>query len=71
MLTFTICCKDHKTGLEMIATECSYNQACDYLEHKPLGRFIGVACMPDNNLRLRYEKRNFIYDERRAYLLGE
>ena len=27
-------CKDHVTGYEMILSECSYNQACDWLSRE-------------------------------------
>lgn len=32
MRKFVTSCKDDKTGYEMILSECSYNEACDWLE---------------------------------------
>ena len=34
MRRFTTACRDSVTGYEMILSECSYNQACDWLSRE-------------------------------------
>lgn len=34
MRIFDTQCRDNKTGFIMVASECSYNMACDYLLSK-------------------------------------
>lgn len=34
MRKFVTACKDNETGYEMILSECSYNQACDWLSRE-------------------------------------
>ena len=44
MRKFTVECKDTKTGLSMVLSECSYNMACDWL-HRTLEEYgVEVFC---------------------------
>lgn len=69
MTVFKIFCKDSITGMEMIATDCSFNAACDYLEHQNLGKYLGCDSF-GNISKIKFDKRDFFYDEERGYLLG-
>lgn len=70
MKKFVILCKDKITGMEMILSECSYNQACSYLENQYPGECLG--CENVGNLtKIKFAERNFFYDEERGYLLGQ
>lgn len=71
MKRFTVSCKDEKTGMEMILSECSYNNACSFLEGQNLGKLIGCETVSITMTKIAYEKRTFFYDEDRGYLLGE
>lgn len=70
MKIFRSSCIDKQTGLEIVASEVSFNIACSYLETLPLGEYLGVEHV-GSVVRLRFEKRCFVYDENRALLLGE
>lgn len=70
MKIFRSSCIDNQTGLEIVASEASFNMACSYLESLPLGKYLGMEHTGAVN-RLRFEKRCFVYDENRALLLGE
>ena len=76
MKRFTATCIDNKTGLEVITCECSYNNACYYLE-----RFCKID-FNDSTTKIEVDYQNnltwietkyrlFAYDETRGYLLGE
>ena len=49
-------CKDNKTGMEIIASDCSYNNACSFLESKlGMENFIGcksVSSIPIHTLQI-------------------
>ena len=70
MKVFTTSCKDEKTGLEMILSDCSYNFACSFLSGKNLGKLISASCESIGITKIEFEKRTFYYDENRGYLLG-
>lgn len=70
MKVFNISCIDNKSKMEMIVSECTFNQACSFLEGKPLGKFLGCKSTYCGNVEIKYEKRDFFYDEERGYLLG-
>ena len=65
---------DNKTKKSIVATECSYNMACDYLDKQGLIPLL-VSIEPGGLIRLKMQgkktSRNFWYDEGRGYLLGE
>lgn len=64
--------KDNKTGMEIIASDCSYNNACSFLESKlGMGNFIGCKSVNLEMTEIKYTTRNFYYDEYRGLLLGE
>ena len=71
MKVFTASCIDNETNNELLASECSYNQACSFLMQN--GFIDPVKTESD----LRYTRldfgngRIFIYDEQRGYLLQE
>lgn len=86
MRKFTVECKDTKTGLSMVLSECSYNMACDWLAHtlKEYGVDI-YNCEYDDKIGMTVLHtgkfshilgdfkpcRRYFYDEERGYLLGE
>lgn len=71
MRIFTSVCKDDKYGYEMIASECSYNFACDYIERNLNCRI--SKCSKDimRGLTEIETAKNitFVYDENRGYLM--
>lgn len=82
MRVFTTLCKDAITGFQMILSECSYNMAMDWLEHKCIkngcefstvqqyyvkGRMLPAVTVYNKDRTIRV----FVYDEERGYLLGE
>lgn len=86
MRKFTTECKDDKTGLSMVLSECSYNMAMDWLV-KELEKY-GVEiyrCEYDyrkemyviftgefSHILADFKPcRRYFYDEERGYLLGE
>jgi len=84
MREFKISCKDSITGKEMVLADCSYNNACDWLERtvKSLGFSIcGTGYDKETKLTKLYVgnpdrdslnlKRTFYYDEDRGILLGD
>ena len=81
MRKFQIECKDDKTGYSMVLSECSYNQACDWLSRE-LAKFgyeitrteqhiNGLMYIWSTNVRSGKQARMYYYDEERGYLLGE
>ena len=83
MRVFKTQCRDDKTGYEMILSECSYNEACMWLENElsKYGSEIYRTEKHTNGLMYIWTgifgrssciaKRMFFYDEERGYLLGE
>ena len=71
MQIFTSICKDNKYGYEMVASECSYNFACDYIE-KTLEYKI-TKCSKEIMRGLTEIKTandiTFVYDEVRGFLM--
>ena len=69
MRIFSAMCLDNETGFQMIASECSFNDACCYLS-----KSTGERCLSTKKEREHYlfefSKRSFIYDEKRGDLLG-
>lgn len=86
MRVFKTSCRDNKTGYEMILSECSYNEACEWLfnEVRKVGREI---CRTEYNVDTKLHEiwtaewsdaicnyvptRHYYYDEERGVLLGE
>ena len=66
-----ISCKDNKTGLSLVASDCSYNFAIDFLLSK--GAIIQSCChdQKKNWTVIATPRREFYYDENRGILLGE
>lgn len=81
MRTFQTECKDDKTGYSMVLSECSYNQACDWLSREVAKcgyeitrtelHISGLMYIWINNVVSGAQGRMFYYDEERGYLLGE
>ena len=72
MREFKVMCKDTKTGMEMVLSECSYNMACDWLERKGFTEYDKFECVGDT-IWITFSKPNdrlFVYDETRGYLLA-
>lgn len=70
MRIYKVLCEDSVTGMEMIASDLSFNQACVFLESQNLGKFLGCDGF-GRVINIKFEKRFFSYDEERGYLLGE
>jgi len=70
MRIFTSVCKDNKYGYEMIASECSYNFACNYIERN-LNYKISKCSKDIMRGLTEIETKNitFVYDEDRGYLM--
>lgn len=72
MKIFNSMCKDKITGMEMIAEECSFNMACLLLENKMRNaKYLGCESMGVTTTKIKFNTRNFYYDEERGVLLGE
>lgn len=86
MRKFTVECKDDKTGLSMVLSECSYNMAMDWLVHTLEKYDVDIyRCEYDINRKMQViftgkfshilgdfkPCRRYYYDEERGYLLGE
>ena len=62
---------DNKTHLEIVASECSFNQACEYLECKMKNcLYKGLEACGINITKIVFDRRTFLYDEERGLLLG-
>lgn len=74
MRVFTATVKDSNSDLYIIANECSFNVACDYLmqENKDnrFGKFLRTEVGTRDITKLVFEKRTFFYDESRGYLMS-
>ena len=73
MKIFKVLCADVKTHLQVIADNCSYNEACCYLESLGIN-FNNVSTKTDfrTNRTLIFTDQDFyIYDESRALLLRD
>ena len=72
MREFKTMCKDSKTGMRMVLSECSYNMACSWLESKGFTEYAKFESCGDE-VWLTFEKpveMLFVYDEARGYLLS-
>ncbi len=70
MRRFLSNCIDIKTRMGMVLSECSYNQACNFLEQKisEIGELIKTE-VDGNVTKLIFSRHTFCYDESRGYLL--
>lgn len=75
MRKFMVSCRDNRTGLFIVLSECTYNMACDWIEETVYGaggKVCGTEYRPlDDLMEIRTTCRKFFYDEKRGYLLGE
>lgn len=73
MRRFTSLCTDSITGCEMILSDCSFNQACMFLErhreNNTFGEYKGCECASRYVTKLIFEKANFLYDDERNLLM--
>ena len=76
MKKFTTVCIDKETNLEIIASDCSFNEACMFLEtensDERFGKFVsakGMIGKSYNFVEMKFEKAEFLYDETRGLLL--
>ena len=74
MRRFQFLILDNKTQLQMVLCDCSYNQACYYLQGQDVGELlkvttVNVSPLPYKVSELKYEKATFIYDEQRGFLM--
>lgn len=69
---FKTMCRDTKTGMQMVLSECSYNVAVDWLASKGFTEYDEFDTNwheGNSEVWLRFGKKLFIYDETRGYLL--
>lgn len=69
MRVFTSSVIDKLTGMEVITSECSFNEACDFLSTKDLGNYLGLEPFGEVT-KIKFDKRDFYYDENRKKLLA-
>lgn len=76
MRRFTTMCIDKETNLEIVASDCSFNESCIFLEtenaDERFGNFVGAKGMlgvSHNRTEIKFEKAEFLYDETRGLLL--
>lgn len=74
MHIMTCSVKDMNSDLYIIATECSFNRACEFLEKENedgrFGKYLRTEASTKSISRLVFEHRTFFYDESRGYLLS-
>lgn len=75
MIKFTASCIDNITKAEMVLSECSFNQACAFLEGENMdnhfGKYKGTEVGSSHVCKLVFEKATFLYDEERGYLMRQ
>ena len=70
MRKFTTVCMDNKTNKQMILSECSFNNACHYLQSLSNNN-IEVKAIDVYTMEIKVDNKKFIYDEERGILLGD
>lgn len=68
MKIFNTICIDKETKGIMILEDVSYNNACCWLD-KTLGEPISAKAFNEIYTIIKYPETEFIYDERRGYLI--
>lgn len=68
MRIFTALCRESR-GV-MILSECSYNQACMFLQ-AGFGNPLYTSTDYEGNIHIAYLDRTFCYDENKGYLIEE
>ena len=75
MRRFSTVCIDNITNMEMILYQCSFNEACLFLEEENadgrFGEYKGMEAVTLHVDRFRFEKAVFLYDEERGLLLRQ
>lgn len=71
MRKFTVLCRDNITKMQMVLSDCSFNEACMFLEMENAdGRFGAYKGTKHVGMeKLSFEKATFYYDEERGLLL--
>lgn len=73
MRKFTAICIDNITNMELVYSECGFNEVCMQLEKEnadnKFGHFISATNRTMYLTEIKYEKVCFIYDEVRGVLL--
>lgn len=73
MRKFTATCIDNITKMEMVLSECSYNNACMFLESENrdnrFGHFKSATNRTMYITEIRFEKACFLHDDIRGVLL--
>lgn len=73
MRKFTATCIDNVTNMVMVLSDCSYNNACSFLEcenaNNKFGHFISATNRTLYLTEIKFENASFIYDEVRGVLL--
>lgn len=70
MVIHTAACRDTVTNMELIATDCTFNEACSYLASKCTDQCEECIALSNIITKLVFKNRIFYYDEERGYLLG-
>lgn len=73
MKKFNTLCIDNTTKMEMVLSECSYNEACAYLGtiqgKYNFGNLKTCKVVSTGLTKIIFERAAFVYDEERGYLL--
>lgn len=70
MKVFKSICIDKETRMEMVASECSYNEACCYLSKLHLGKKEMYAVVIDARYKvLLVNGHCYVYDEHEGFLM--
>ena len=69
MMKFRCGCTDNVTKMEIIFSNCSFNEACAALQ-KECGEPVEVKAMANDYTKIVYPSRTFYIDEIRSLVLG-
>ena len=67
MTVFKTVIIDKETDMQVVATECTFNGACEYLAQ--YGEPDGVRAVDTRWTVIQYGRIDYYYDEERGYLL--
>ena len=71
MRRYTTVCIDNETNREIVLSDCSYNQACSYLNEFGIPDAVKTDPRNRNITYIEINNKTFLYDEHRGLLLKE
>ena len=70
MKKFTTVCIDNETNKQIILSDCSFNNACYYLQSLSSNEAeVEVSTIDISTMEIKVGDKKFIYDEKRGLLL--